>query len=325
MNGSGTAPRRLDPRDDAVLLVAHGSVEALDELPEFLTNIRRGHAPPPELLAEVRRRYEAIGGQSPLNAINREVAQRLEERLGVPVRTANRLFRPYPKEVLEPLASGGARRILVVPLAQHSASIYGESVKQAVRDAGLDLGVVAAANWGRTRELTEAFAQSILRTLAEVPAGERDRTTLLMTAHSLPVSIIEAGDPYETELRASAEEVAARVRELAPGTFVDHAVAFQSQGMPTVGGRPMAWLGPDLRARLDVLAARGRKEIVIAPIGFLADHVEILYDLDIEARGWADELGMTLRRTASLNASDGLVEALAVVALRLADEGSEGE
>ncbi len=312
---------------DAVVLVAHGTVDELDELPEFLTNIRRGRAPPPELLAEVRRRYEAIGGRSPLNAINREVARRLEERLGVPVRAANRLFHPYPKEVLEPLAISGARRILVVPLAQHSASIYGDSVKEAVREAGLDLEVLAASNWGRTPELTEAYAQAIAGTLAAVPSGERDRTTLLLTAHSLPVSIIEAGDPYEIEVRASGELIAARVRELAPDQFVDHTVAFQSQGMSTgPGGRPMAWLGPDLRARLEVMAARGRKEVVIAPIGFLADHVEILYDLDIEARGWAEELGITLRRAPSLNASDGLVDALAVVARRLTAEGiSEGQ
>ena len=323
MNASGTGSRSLDPRRDAVLLVAHGTVESLDELPEFLTNIRRGHAPPPELLAEVRRRYEVIGGKSPLNAINLELARRLEVRLGVPVRAANRLFRPYPKEVLEALAQGGTRRVLVVPLAQHSAAIYGESVKQAAREAGLDLTVVAAANWGRTPELTEAFARSIARALAEVPSGERDRTALMMTAHSLPVSIIEAGDPYETELRASAEDVAKRVRELAPGRFVDHTVAFQSQGMSTgPGGRPMAWLGPDLRARLEVMAARGRREVVIAPIGFLADHVEILYDLDIEAKGWAEELGIMLRRSESLNTSDGLLDALAVVARTLADEGA---
>jgi ferrochelatase len=323
MTASGTVPSRLDPRSDAVVLVAHGTVEALDELPEFLTNIRRGHAPPPELLAEVRRRYEAIGGQSPLNAINRSIAERLEERLGVPVRTANRLSHPYPKDVLQPLATAGTRRVLVVPLAQHSAPIYGEAVRQAARDGGLDLTVLAAPNWGRTPELTEAFAQSVVRILAEVPASERDRTSLLLTAHSLPVSLIDAGDPYETELRASAEDVAARVRGLAPGTFVDHTVAFQSPGMSTgPGGRPIAWLGPDLRAQLEILAGRGRKEVIIAPIGFLADHVEILYDLDIEARGWADELGMNLRRSESLNASDGLVEALGVVALRLVDEGA---
>jgi protoporphyrin/coproporphyrin ferrochelatase len=296
----------------AVLLVAHGTVEQLDELPEFLANIRRGHPAPPELLAEVRRRYEAIGGQSPLNAINRELAARLEERLGLPVRFANRLFHPYPTPILTALAASGVKEIVVVPLAQHSASVYGDAVKKAAKDAGLDLEITSAPNWGRIPELTDAYARAIVTELQRIPDGERDRTSLLLTAHSLPLSVIEAGDPYETEFRGSAEDVAARVRELAPGSFVDHQIAFQSQGMSTgPGGRPMAWLGPDLRSRLEMLAATGRKEVVLAPIGFLADHVEILYDLDIEARGWADELGITLRRSASLNATDALVSALA--------------
>jgi ferrochelatase len=233
----------------------------------------------------------------------------------VPVRTANRLFAPYPEAVLTELAGVGAKRVVVVPLAQHSGALYGDAVKEAARKAGLDLQIDAAANWGRSPELTEAFARSIVTALDEVADGERDRTSILLTAHSLPVSIIEAGDPYEDEVRASAAAVVERLRELAPGRFVDHDVAFQSQGMSSgPGGRPMTWLGPTLRARLEVLAARGRKEVVIAPIGFLADHVEILYDLDIEARSWADELGITLRRAPSLNAGDGIVDALATVA-----------
>jgi len=310
----------------AVLLVAHGTVDALDELPEFLKNIRRGHPAPPELLHEVQRRYEAIGGSSPLNSINRQIAQRLEERLGMPVRNANRMFKPYPKDVLPELAKSGVERVLVVPLAQHSAPLYVDSVKAAVTESGLALEVLGAANWGQTPELTEAFARSIVAALDEVPEAERTRTSLLLTAHSLPVSIIQAGDPYEVEFRASAEAVAQRVRELGDRfepRFVDHVVAFQSQGMSTgPGGRPMAWLGPDLRSQLEGLAARGQTHVVIAPIGFLADHVEILYDLDIEARAWASELGITLRRAPSLNAGDGLVDALAVVACSVASSAA---
>lgn len=296
---------------DAVLLIAHGTVDELDDLPELLANIRRGHPASPELLAEVRRRYQAIGGRSPLNAINRELAQRLQNRLGKPVGFANRLFRPYPQETLKALADAGVKRVLVVPLAQHSAYLYAEASKKAAADAGLALVVESVSNWGQNRELTDAFAQSIAKTLEQVPANERDRTSVLFTAHSLPVSVIEAGDPYEDEVKKSAEAVAARVRELAPGRFVDHVLAFQSQGMSSgPGGRPMAWLGPDLKSQLGALAARGRKEVVVAPIGFLADHVEILYDLDIEARSWAEELGLVLRRAPSLDASDGMVEAL---------------
>lgn len=306
----------------AILLVAHGTVDALDELPEFLKNIRRGHPAPAELLHEVQRRYEAIGGRSPLNAINRQIAERLEARLGVPVRNANRMFKPYPKDVLPELVERGIDRVLVVPLAQHSAPLYVETVKAAVTEAGLAIEVLGAGNWGQIPELTEAFARSILTVLVDIPEAERTRTSLLLTAHSLPVSIIQAGDPYEVEFRKSADAVAQRVGELGDGAhprFVEHVVAFQSQGMSTgPGGRPMAWLGPDLRTELEGLAARGQTNVVIAPIGFLADHVEILYDLDIEARAWASELGITLRRAPSLNAGDGLVDALAAVARSVA-------
>lgn len=311
----------LDPGRDAVLLPAHGTVEQLDDLPEFLTNIRRGHAPPPELLAEVRRRYEAIGGRSPLNAINRRLALRVEERLGVPVRTVNRLFHPYAKEALGPLAERGVKRLFVVPLAQHSAPIYGQSVAQAVREAGLDIEVVAAPNWGQTTALTEAFAASVAASIATIDEADRAHTTLLLTAHSLPVSIIEAGDPYERELRASAEAVATSVRRRV--SVGDHRVCFQSQGMSTgPGGRPMAWLGPDLRTTFEAIRADGRTHVVVAPIGFLADHVEILYDLDIEAKQWASELGLDLRRSASLDDGDGIVDALVAVTLGLAGGAS---
>jgi len=307
---------------EAVLLVAHGTVDHLDELPELLTNIRRGHAPPPELLAEVRRRYEAIGGQSPLNRINLELARKLEARLHCPVAMANRLFRPYPEEVLRALVGRGARRITVVPLAQHSAAIYGDAVKAAAERVDASLEIVPSSNWGSLPLLTDAFARSIVGTVGipptfgpEPPPPSARPPALLFTAHSLPVSVIEAGDPYERELRASAVAVAARVRELAPGVFGEDAVAFQSQGMSSgPGGRPMAWLGPDLRTSLQGLAAAGHREVVVAPIGFLADHVEILYDLDIEARAWAEELGIVLRRAPSLDTSDALVEALAHVA-----------
>ena len=117
--------------------------------------------------------------------------------------------------------------------------------------------------------------------------------------------------------------MAARARERMPGAFVEHHVAFQSQGMSKgPGGRPIAWLGPDLRTSLESLAARGIREVVVAPIGFLADHVEILYDLDIEAMSWANELGITLRRSASLNASDTMVDVLSAVIARAAGGAS---
>ncbi len=292
----------------AVVLIAHGTVDALDDLPEFLANIRHGHPAPPELVAEVRRRYEAIGGRSPLNDLNHEVAKKLEARVGLPTRLANRLIHPYPKDVVARLASEGVRRILSVPLAQHSAGVYRSAMMAAVKEVDPSLELVCAPNWGRTPELTDAFAHAILETLKRVPSAEADRTALVLTAHSLPLSVVKNGDPYETEMRASAEAVVARVRELGGSLSADR-VAFQSQGL----GTAMPWLGPDLRTTLEELAAQGKRHIVVAPIGFLADHVEILYDLDIEAKAWSEELGTVLYRSTSLNAGGGLIDALVAV------------
>jgi protoporphyrin/coproporphyrin ferrochelatase len=307
----------LEPRT-AIVLIAHGTVESLDDLPEFLTNIRRGHPAPPELIAEVRRRYEAIGGRSPLLDITREVTAKLASRLGLPARMAMRLFHPYPKEVIAGLAAEGVRRIVTVPLAQHSAAVYGAAVSAAAKEVDPKIEVLCAPNWGRTPELTGAFADAVLETLARIPPADASGAALLMTAHSLPLGIVQAGDPYETEMRGSAADVASVVRERG-GVFAEHVVAFQSQGI----GTGMEWLGPDLRSTLEDLRRRGRTHVVLAPIGFLADHVEILYDLDIEAKVWAEELGIVLYRSTSLNAAEGLVDALAATARGVLLRGRE--
>lgn len=295
-------------KETAVVLVAHGTVESLDELPDFLANIRHGREAAPELVAEVRRRYEAIGGRSPLLDITMSLAKKLEARLGLPVRVAMRLFRPYPRDVLGELAAEGIKHAVVVPLAQHSADVYARAVRS---QAPTGMQILSAKNWGREPALTDAFASVILDALAKVPHD----AALVFTAHSLPMTVIEAGDPYADELKKSAEDVVARVREKG-GAFSESVVAYQSQGLG--GGR---WLGPDLRSTLEALARRGRKHVVVAPIGFLADHVEILYDLDIEAVGWAKELGITLSRSASLNDGDALRDALSSVARRVMNGG----
>lgn len=293
-------------RQTAVVLIAHGTVESLDDLPEFLANIRRGHPAPPELVTEVRRRYAAIGGRSPLLAITHQVAHQLEAKLGLPVRIAMRLFHPYPKDVLAKLAAEGITRVITVPLAQHSAAIYGGAMKAAAKAVAPAMEIVCADNWGRRPELTAAFAESVAAALAPLLAepGQADDTAVVFTAHSLPKTIIDAGDPYEREVRGSAEDVA---RSLPEG--VTWRVAFQSQGI----GSGVEWLGPELQSTLAALAKEGKKQVVVAPIGFLADHVEILYDLDIEAKAWAADLGISLYRSASLNADSRLVDAIAVV------------
>jgi ferrochelatase len=284
------------------LLISHGTVDDLADLPAFLRNIRRGHEAPPELLEEVTRRYRAIGGASPLNRISVELAAKVEAALGVPTRYAGRLWKPDAGEVASALAGAGVDRLVVVPLAQYSAKIYVEHVQNACK--GLPLSIVGAGNWGLTPGILDAFAGAIAA--GRAAAGDPH---VLMTAHSLPKAIVDQGDPYEHEVRAAAAALAEKLG------LAKWSVAFQSQGMGTgPGGRPMVWLGPDLRSALEGLKGAGETSVLLAPIGFLADHVEILYDLDIEAQGWAKELGLSLSRTASLNASSDLVNAIASVA-----------
>jgi ferrochelatase len=302
----------------AVLIVSHGTIDDLDDLPAFVTQVRRGHPPSPEVVAELRRRYETIGGSSPLNAVSAALAPKLAQKLGVRVAWANRLWKPYVRDVLADLARDGAKQVAVVPLAPHSAHVYAEDARRAAEGKGIDLA--CAPNWGNGRGLCEAFAERILGAMASV--ADVAHTTLVMTAHSLPRSVVTRGDPYEDELRKAAAAIAAIVRRRA-GHDVRSRVAFQSQGIGARGpnGEPIEWLGPDLRTVLDEVAERGDRWVVLAPIGFLADHVEILYDLDIEARKMAEERGLRYARAASLNADDDLVDVLADVARPLLGHG----
>jgi len=281
--------------NEAVLLVSHGTVSSTGDIPAFLRNVRHGREAPADLAAELRRRYEAIGG-SPLDAINVRLAQKLEKVLGVPVRRASRLWKPYVKDVVAEL---NVERVVVIPLAQHSAHVYGEAAK---RDIGDRAQVVCAENWGQRPALLDAFARRA-SALASKDAA------LVLTAHSLPKKVIAAGDAYEREVRASAAGVLARVKD----AYAETMVAFQSQGP---GSDPSEWLGPSLVEALDSLAGRVKK-VVFAPIGFLADHVEILYDLDIEAKALAEERGLVYARTESLDDADDFVAVLAGIAREL--------
>ncbi len=301
-----------------LIVIVHGTVDSVAELPQFLTNIRRGHPPSPELLAEVTRRYQAIGGRSPLNDITRELTTKLGAALGLPARACGRLFAPTPREAIRGLVAdvGGAlTELVVLPLAQHSASIYVEAVREAaLAEVGDGVRVLGPSNWGRHAGLSAAFAARVDDALRGLSDAELAATTVIFSAHSLPVAVVRAGDPYEAECRASAAAIEARLAR-APGRAV---VCFQSQGMSAgPGGRPVEWMGPDLRAAFEEARAAGHTRVVVAPVGFLADHVEILYDLDIEARAWASELSLQFSRTASLNADDALVEVLVDVARAL--------
>jgi len=288
----------------AVLLLAHGAPERLEDIPEFLTLIRAGRAPSPGLAAEVTRRYAAIGGCSPLTALTFKQARALAGRLAqesVPVAgvyVGMRNWRPSIRETLERMRDDGIERIVALCLAPQysrlSVGLYFEQTEQARAELGFDAELIWTRSFHRHPLLIEAFAEK-LRPL--LPAGR-----VIFTAHSLPEKALAADDPYESEARATAQAVAARAG------LKDFDFAFQSQGL--AGGR---WLGPNVETVLDGYASGGVTDVVLQPVGFVADHIEILYDIDIAFRQYASERGMRLRRTESLNDSPTFIAALAAV------------
>jgi ferrochelatase len=291
----------------SVLLTCHGTIEKTADIPAFLANIRHGRPTPASIVEEVTRRFEHIGG-SPLMRITAEQARALEARLGVPVRFAGRLWAPYPAAVIDALVNEGTTTLISLPLAPQSVDIYHASVREAAA-AHPSLSLRFAPAWGMEPALIDAFVESIDEALSRFPEDRRAGVPVLLTAHSLPQRIIDAGDAYERQFRAMADEVAARLS--ARGNPV--LVAFQSQGMD--GG---VWLGPDLPTTFAKLAAAGHREIVIAPIGFVAEHTETLYDLDVEAPKLAASAGISrVERAGAMNARPRFIDALESVVRRL--------
>lgn len=290
----------------AVLLTYHGTVDRIDDIPAFVAAIRRGRPAPAEVIEEVRRRFEAIGG-SPLRRISEAQAAALAEKLGLPVRAAGRLWGPYARDVLAELYAEGVRRVLSLPLAPQSVGVYNAAAREAAASLP-DLELVLAPPWGLEPALIDAFVETIDEALAPVAEGDRAAIPVVLTAHSLPQRVIDAGDPYERDFRAMAAAVEERIRPRGNPT----SVAFQSQGMTAD-----AWIGPDLRSTFARLAAEGAAYALVAPIGFVADHVETLYDLDVEAKAIAREVGLSgLFRASAVNTRPRFIEALAAIASR---------
>jgi ferrochelatase len=300
-------------RGDGVLLVAHGTVERLDEMPRFLERIRHGRPASPELVAELVRRYEAIGG-SPLLEITRRQAAALAERLGLPVLVGMRLWDPSVEDALRQAAERGLQRLVVLPLAPFSVHVYWQAAQRSRQTVLSELGdrtpqLLLVEPWGEETELVSAQVRSIEPLLAPEPAHE---TALVLSFHSLPTRVIDAGDPYKTLAESAALTVAQKLGR-------SHELAFQSQGAD--GG---SWLGPDLPSVFERAAQAGRRAVVVAPIGFLAEHVETLYDLDIEAKALAEQRGLRFQRAPALNADPGLVSAMAAVVERTLGRAERG-
>jgi ferrochelatase len=295
---------------DAVLLIAFGGPTARDEIRPFLENVTRGRRISRDRLEEVAHHYERMpDGRSPLNDLTLAQARALADALGragmpLDVHVGMRNWHPYLYETLARLAETGVRRCLGVIMSslrcEASWDRYQADVAAArARTRGAP-EVVFAPPWSAHRGFLAAVADRARQALGEVPADVRSWTPLIFTAHSIPLPMAEAS-PYVLEFTTAARAVVERLRH------PRWSLAYQSRS-----GRPEdRWLEPDVNDVLGSVAADGERHAVVVPIGFVCDHVEVLYDLDVEAAGRARERGLTVHRAEAVNVHPAFIEALA--------------
>ena len=308
----------------AVLLLAHGTPETIEQIPEYLRNVVSGRPLPQAVIEEIQHRYAQIG-HSPLTEITFAQARLVEEQLAaaghaVPVYVGMRNWRPYISEVVRQMRADGIEEAAVICMAPQNSRTSVGLYRRAVEAEAVDLRIDFTSGWAQHPLLADAFAERLRPALAKLTREVGEPVPVLFTAHSVPTRTVEApaagadfgkrlwpgqgADSYADEARHTAELVAARVPEISRRCF-----AFQSQG---ASGGP--WLGPAVEETLDQLAVEGVKTLILQPIGFLCDHVEILFDVDILFREYAIKKNMRLERPESLNTSVTLAKAVADLA-----------
>jgi ferrochelatase len=298
----------------AVILLAYGGPESLEDIPAYLLDIRGGRPTPQELIDDISDRYRQIGGRSPLLEITRELATKVEAQLSLPVYVGMRHWPPYIADVVAQMAADGVEHLVAICMAPHYSTLsigkYSEKLEQAIgqlkSNAGLDIGVSFIESWHTQPAYLKGVAENVRQTLACWPADEQAGVKLIFTAHSLPAFILEKGDPYDSQLRETAALLAGMLEVPADRWTFSYQSAAQTN---------MPWLGPQIEQLIPDLAAIGERDLLIAPIGFISDHVEILYDIDIGVQAIAQAHGVRVERTPMLNAGQPLVEALSALAL----------
>jgi ferrochelatase len=295
----------------AVLLLAHGSPDSVEDIPEFLLQVTRGRPVPFEVVEEVKHRYAFIG-RSPLTELTIRQGKLLAAELGLPVYVGMRNWKPFIADVVRAMAGDGIEHAVVICLAPQnsrtSVGLYRSALGAATE---LPFSVDFVESWHDHPLLIKAFAEKLKVGLANALREFGQKIAVIFTAHSVPQRTIADGDPYERQ----AEETAALVAAEASIVREDWRFAFQSQGM---SGGP--WLGPTVEETIRTAKTQGYGGIFVQPIGFLCDHVEVLFDIDIAFKKFSEAEGMRLRRAESLNDSPLLTAALAdITRLRLSE------
>jgi ferrochelatase len=292
-----------------VLLMAYGGPDSLDDVPGYLADIRTGRPAPRAVVEEIEEHYRLIGGRSPLREHSLRQLEALRARLDPAVFRCwlgMRHWSPWIEEVVGAMADEGITRAVGMVLAPQYSAMNTERYFQKVQ-AGLELYRASiefafVKSWHDSPPFLDSLARRVVEGLGRWPAGERDGVHIVFCAHSLPSRVIAEGDPYDSQLRDTASWIALRA-----GLPSER----WSWSYMSAGKSPEPWLGPDLSDHLADLSGRGVRSVVCVPVGFVADHVEVLYDIDIKAARSAEALRLRLERPPSLNDDPLLIEALA--------------
>lgn len=317
-----------------VFFLSYGGPDSLDDIEAFLLDIRGGRQTPQELIEEIKERYAYIGGKSPLLEITCAQAEAVEHILNTPeddqdkqpehpirVYVGMRHWTPYIKDVLAEMLHSGIKNIITICMTPYYSKMtvgaYLEKFEEARQSlAADDVQVVHVKNWHTHPLYIEAIAEKVRAALKKFSEADQSDVQLIFTAHSLPAAIKEQGDPYEDHLKETMNLVLQRLemgaKESPPLSDRAH-FCYQS-----AGAKQVVWLGPTIEETMDKIVEAGHKNMLVVPIGFLVDHVEILYDLDVECREMAKERGARLERTESLNTSPTFMQALADIARQTA-------
>jgi ferrochelatase len=314
----------MTDRPTGVLVMAHGTPGSPEEIESFYTSIRRGRPPTPELLADLVRRYQAIGGTSPLRQHTAAQVEGLAATLETAapgryvVRYGAKHTEPSIEEGMAELAQAGVTRVVALVLTPHQSAAgtgqYLERAARAAASAAPPIELVPVSSWFRTPGFAPILASRVRESLAALPEPVRANSEVIFTAHSVPSRAGHEGDPYPDEVTESAKEIAALAG-------LGHwRVAWQSAGRTAD-----EWLGPDLLGEIRAIAAEGTVAVVVCPVGFVADHLEVLFDLDVEAAAVAASAGIRFARSASLHDDPRFLAVLAdaVLAATSSDRGSK--
>jgi ferrochelatase len=291
-----------------VLIMAYGGPNSLAEIPGYLSDIRAGRPTTPAVLAEITHNYAQIGGKSPLLEISRRQLAAVQAQLDpgkFRCYLGMRHWSPWIEEVIGQMLDDGITHAISLVLAPHFSKLsiakYQEKIADGLAMYRGEIQFEHIASYHDAPPLIQALTERVQNGLARWPAVERDEVHVVFSAHSLPERILKMGDPYDKQLRETAQLVAERAG-LSPDRW--------SWSYQSAGRSPEPWLGPQIEEHLPALAEQGIKNVVSVPVGFVSDHVEILYDIDIKAQGVAQELGMRLERPPALNDDPLYIETL---------------